>query len=196
VQIGLGAGSGAGSVALSNLPAGCTAPPAGSYTGLTSGGTATVNFTVNCVTPPAFYQYNAVWGAITGGTVTLTLSFDPSTLNSPTVNGASPDDFNTFQATLTYSPTRLTFGSCANGAGSTFTNITANGATAGSLSLLNFKTGAGSITAQVVGVCTFNVLAGATTSVTTNTSLEVVSSFNGDNLIPNTQKHEGTLAIP
>ncbi|HUL48839.1 MAG TPA: hypothetical protein VLT79_02370 [Gemmatimonadales bacterium] len=195
VQIGLGTGAGNGSVALSNLPAGCTTA-AGSYTGLTAGGTATVNFTVNCVPPPAFYQYNAVWGTITGGTVTLTLSFDPSTLNDPAVNGTGADDFNTFQATVTYPTGRLTFSSCANGAGSPFSNINANSTTAGSFSMLNFKNGAGSTTAQVVAVCTFTVGAGTTQTATTNTSLEVISSGGGNNLIPNTQKHEGTLSIP
>jgi hypothetical protein len=195
VQIGTGTGAGNGSVALSNLPAGCTTA-AGAYTGLTLGGTQTVNFTVNCVPPPAFYQYNAVWGTVTGGSVTLTLSFDPSTLNDPVVNGASADDFNSFQASIAYSPTRLTFGSCANGGGSTFTNVTASSPTAGTLNVLNFKTGAGSLTAQVIAVCTFTVGAGSATTVTTNTTLQAISSFNGDNLIPNTQKHEGTLTIP
>jgi len=195
VQIGTGTGAGNGSVALSNLPAGCTTA-AGTYTGLTLGGTQTVNFTVNCVPPPAFYQYNAVWGTIAGGSVTLTLSFDPSTLNDPAINGTGADDFNTLQASFTYSPTRLTFSSCANGAGSTFAGITASSPTAGTVNFLNFKTGAGSTTAQVVAVCTFTVGAGSATTTTTNTTLQVISSFNGDNLIPNTQKHEGTLTIP
>ncbi|HUL04282.1 MAG TPA: hypothetical protein VLV16_13765, partial [Gemmatimonadales bacterium] len=163
---------------------------------LTLGGTQTVNFTVNCVPPPAFYQYNAVWGTIAGGSVTLTLSFDPSTLNDPAINGTGADDFNTLQASFTYSPTRLTFSSCANGAGSTFAGITASSPTAGTVNFLNFKTGAGSTTAQVVAVCTFTVGAGSATTTTTNTTLQVISSFNGDNLIPNTQKHEGTLTIP
>lgn len=196
VQIGSGTGAGNGTVTLSGLPAGCTAPAPASYTGLTSGGSATVNFTVSCVVPPSFYQYSTTWGAISGGTVTLTIRFDPSTLNSPTVNGASPDDFNTIQLLLGYSPTRLQFVGCANSAGSTFTNVTANLLSAGSISLLNFKTGAGSITAQDLGTCTFNVLAGTAATVSTSSTLQVISSFNGDDLIPNTQKTEGSLSIP
>ena len=195
VQIGSGTGAGNGSVALSNLPAGCTSA-AGSYTGLVLGGSATVNFTVNCAAPAALYQYRATWGVISGGQVTLSLSFDPSTLNDPLVNGTALDDFNSFQATIAYSATRLQFVSCANAAGSAFQNINANGATAGSINLLNFLNGPGSTTQQTVGVCTFNVIAGAATSVTTATSLVAISSFNGDNLIPNTQKNEGTLTIP
>ena len=195
VQIGSGTGAGNGSVALTNLPAGCTSA-AGSYTGLVLGGSATVNFTVSCAAPAALYQYRATWGAISGGQVTLSLSFDPSTLNDPLVNGTALDDFNSFQATIAYSATRLQFVSCANAAGSAFQNINANGATAGSINLLNFLNGPGSTTQQTVGVCTFNVLAGAATSVTTATSLVAISSFNGDNLIPNTQKTEGTLTIP
>ena len=194
VQIGSGTGAGNGSVALSNLPAGCTSA-AGSYTGLVLGGTATVDFTVSCAAPAALYQYRAVWGT-PGTQVTLTLSFDPSTLNSPTVNGAGLDDFNSFQAVVSYSATRLGFVSCANAAGSTFQNINANGATAGQINLLNFVNGPGATTQQAVAVCTFNVLAGAATTVTTATSLTAISSFNGDNLIPNTQKNEGTLTLP
>ncbi len=194
VQIGTGTGAGNGSVALSNLPSGCTSA-AGSYTGLVLGGTATVNFTVNCAAPAALYQYRAVWGT-PGTQVTLTLSFDPSTLNSPTVNGAGLDDFNSFQAVVSYSATRLGFVSCANAAGSSFQNINANGGTPGQINLLNFLNGPGATTQQAVAVCTFNVLAGAATTVTTSTSLTAISSFNGDNLIPNTQKNEGTLTLP
>lgn len=195
VQIGSGTGAGAGSVALSNLPAGCISAP-GSYSGLVLGGSATVNFSVDCQAPPTSYEYLASWGAISAGQVSVTLSFDPSTRNDPLINGGAPDDFNTFQAVLSYSAARLTFSSCANGAGSSFSNITANGGTPGQISLLNFKTGAGSITQQVVAVCTFNVVAGAAASVTTSTNLQVISSFNGDNLIPNTHKTEGTISIP
>jgi|GEM_PF-6605899 hypothetical protein len=39
---------GSGSVALSNLPANCTAPSPAAYSGLTGGGTVTVNVTVTC----------------------------------------------------------------------------------------------------------------------------------------------------
>jgi hypothetical protein len=194
VQIGTGTGAGNGSVALSNLPAGCTTAT-GSYTGLTLGGTQTVNFTVNCVPPPAFYQYNAVWGAISGGSVTLTLNFDPSTLNDPAINGTGADDYVNFQAQLTYS-TRLTFVSCGNGAGSPFTNATANSPSAGTLNFLNFKTGAGVTTAQVVGVCTFTVTGTGGGSTTTNTTIQVIDTFDGHSLVANTQKHEGTLTLP
>jgi hypothetical protein len=195
VQIGSGAGAGNGAVALSNVPAGCTSAP-GSYTGLTLGGTATVNFSIDCQTPPAFYQYSASWGAISGGQVSLSLRFDPSTLNDPAVNGGAADDFVSFQAGIGYSATRLQFVGCANQPGSDFQNINANGATPGTISLLNFKNGAGSLTQQVVAVCTFNVLAGAPASVTTATSLTEIASFSGANLIPRTQKTEGTLSIP
>jgi len=194
VQIGTGTGAGNGAVALSNLPAGCTTA-AGSYTGLTLGGTQTVNFTVNCVPPPAFYQYNAVWGTITGGSVTLTLSFDPSTLNDPAINGTGADDFVNFQAVITYS-TRLTFQSCANGAGSAFTNATGNSPIAGQLQFLNFKSGAGVTTAQVVGICTFTVTGTGGGTTTTNTSISTIDTFSGGSLVANTQKHEGTLTLP
>jgi len=195
VQIGSGAGAGAGAVGLSNLPAGCISA-AGSYSGLVLGGTQTVNFSVDCTPPPSTYEYTAAWGAISGGSVSVTLSFDPSTRNDPLINGGSPDDFNTFQAALNFPTARLTFGSCANGAGSSFTNITANSPSAGVINILNFKTGAGSLTSQVVAVCTFTVGAGAASSATTATTLQVISSFNGNDLIPNTHKNEGSISIP
>jgi len=196
VLVGSGAGAGAGSVALSNLPAGCISA-AGNYTGLTLGGTATVNFSVDCTPPAAFYQYRAQWGAISGGQVTLSLSFDPSTFNDPAVNGGAADDFNGFQANVGFSPTRLQFVSCANAVGSDFQNVNASSPSAGTISFLNFKNGAGSLTQQTVAVCTFTVLAGAPASVTTASSIVEITSFSGANLnLANVQKTEGTLTIP
>src|SRR5262249_21944028 len=149
--VGSGAGAGAGSVSLTNLPAGCNATPAAAtYTGLTSGGSvgATPGFTVDCATPPAFYQYVSTWGTPSAGSVNLTITFDPTTLNSPNVNGANPDDVAQFQADVTYNATRLTFVQCANATtgANGFTNANAFSATAGTFTVLNFKNTNGTTT--------------------------------------------------
>ncbi len=108
-------GTGAGSVSISNLPANCTAPAAGAYAGLTSGGTQTVNFTVTC-TPAAFkYQFT---GTQNGAVVTCTISANTCPTGRyieyqlainmggapglPDVNGANADELVGVQANLTF----------------------------------------------------------------------------------------------
>jgi hypothetical protein len=77
---------GGGAVAVSNLPTGCTTPSAGSYSGLTGGGTATVNIAVTCTSSGgqavlfAISKDNTVFGftaaQLTGtGSVTPAVSF-------------------------------------------------------------------------------------------------------------------------
>jgi hypothetical protein len=188
-------------VAFGNLAAGCTAAPASApYSGLASGGGATVNVTVNCQDTPLAgkYAYRTVWGAIAGGQVTLTLSFDPTTLNDPLVNEAGPDDIKTFQAVVGYPTARLQWLSCANAAtgANGFTNINSNEISAGQVSLLNFKNGAGATTAVTLAVCTFAVKSGAASSASSQTTLTAINSSSGPDLIPNTDRVEGTLAIP
>ncbi|HKV75137.1 MAG TPA: hypothetical protein VJN95_11500, partial [Gemmatimonadales bacterium] len=201
VQIGLGAGAGNGSVALSNLPSGCTNPGAGAYTGLTSGGSATVNFTVSCIVPPAFYQLTESWGAISGGSVTLTITFDPTTRNDPTINGAAADDFSGLVANINYGSTRLTPTSCVKGANSPFDLVfTSNLAFAPqTIRIVGAASGNGAVTPVTAATCTFTVGAGAPASITTVTSGLQASSFNGGantNISANTQVNEGSLSIP
>lgn len=194
VQVGSGTGAGNGAVALSNLPSGCATAP-GTYTGLTLGGTQTVNFTVNCVTPPSTYEYTAAFGPITGGSVNLTLSFDPTTRNDPAINGTGADDFVNFQAQIIYS-TRLTLTACSNGAGSPFQSALGNQTLAGQMLVLNSKTGAGVTTAAVVAICNFTVTGTGGGSTTTNTTIQTIDTFTGASLVANTHKNEGTLTLP
>jgi hypothetical protein len=203
VQIGLGAGAGNGSVALSNLPAGCTNPGAGSYTGLTAGGSAIVNFTVDCIVPPAFYQLTESWGPITAGQVVLTISFDPTTRNDPAINGAGADDFSGFVGNINYGSARLTTaaGACVKGANAPFDLVfTVNLAFAPqTLRIVGAASGNGATTPVTVATCTFTVGAGTATTITTATSGLQVSSFNGGantNISANTQVTEGSLSIP
>lgn len=203
VQVGSGAGAGNGSVALSSLPAGCTAAPvSGTYTGLTLGGTVTgPSFNVDCQTPPSFYQYAATWGTPSGGTVSLTLTFDPTTRQDAGVNGASADDIAQFQATIAYPTSRLTFVDCVNAStgANGFTNINANETSPGQISLLNFKNGNGATAPVTLGVCHFTVNAGSASLVTTSTTFTVVApDGNGDtvsDLIPNTNKTEASATF-
>jgi len=201
VQIGSGAGAGNGAVALSNLPAGCTNPGAGSYTGLTAGGSATVNFTVDCIVPPAFYELTNSWGAIAGGTVQLTISFDPTTRNDPAINGAAADDFSGIQANFNYGSARLTPTSCVQGPSGLFSAVFVPNLNSApqTIRIVGAANGAGSTTPVVAAVCTFTVGAGAATSVTTVTSGLLASSFNGGantNISANVHVNEGTLSIP
>lgn len=189
---------GSGSVALSNLPANCTAPAPGSYSGLTDGGSVVVDFTVSCTAPPAMYQYTHSWGPITAGQTTLTVRFNPSTYNDPAINGASADDFAGIQGQIDYDGARLQYVSSANGAGSPFQNVTANGGTNGRIIWLNSTTSPSLIlTEQVVAVFTFNVRLGATGALTPVTSLTEIPTQAGQLLnLARVQINEATLNIP
>jgi hypothetical protein len=119
-------GTGAGSVSVSNLPANCTAPAAGSYTGLTSGGTQTVNFVVTCT--PAAFTYGFT-GAQQGGVQTCTINTNPASPSYcptgryvvyalsidmgaapglPDVNGANADQLVGVQANLGFNTSLVT----------------------------------------------------------------------------------------
>lgn len=190
--------SGGGSVALSNLPGNCTAPAPGSYSGLTDGGSVVVDFTVSCTPPPAMYQYTHSFSPVAGGQTTLTIRFDPSTYNDPLINGTSADDFAGIQGQIDYDGARLEYVSAANGAGSPFQNVTANGATNGRIIWLNSTTSATRIiTEQVVAIITFNVRAGAAGSLTPVTSLTEIPTRDGDLLdLARVQINEATLVFP
>ena len=176
---------GTGSVTLGNLPAGCTNPGAGSYSGLTNGGSVTVNFTVPCVAPPSLYQYTGT-AVDNGATVTISFAIDMSTRDDPAIPGA--DDISAIQGTFTYNSARLSAPSCGNVAGSGLTNGTFNTSTAGTIGFLNFTTTGIKTGVQGVLTCTFtDAGAGA---LTTATTLTVAASDNGTDLLPNIQYNE------
>jgi PKD domain len=58
VPVGTGASAGAGSITVTDLPAGCTAPPAQAYSGLAANSSVTVNVAVTCAV--------ATTGSLTG----------------------------------------------------------------------------------------------------------------------------------
>jgi hypothetical protein len=177
-------GTGAGSVALSNLPSGCTNPGPGSYTGLTSGGTQTVNFTIACTPPPAGYNFSQSFSAVTGGATTLTFSIDMSTFNDPAVNGANPDDISVIQGSFTYNASRLTLVSCSAVAGQGLNSSTFNTSTAGTVGFLSLTTGSTLLTGlQNVGQCTFNVVGSPVAGAHTATTLIIASSGNFDDYL-------------
>jgi hypothetical protein len=166
-------GTGAGSIALTGLPAQCTNPGAIPYTGLTSGGTLTVNVTVTCTVPPSFYQVTHTWSG-TGSTRTLTIRIDMTTRNDPAVNGASPDDIGAFQGTLIYDAAKLTpvSGNEAATSSPRLGNVVANYATSGQIVYGSFDAVAGGRLGNVgIIQLDFTVVGtpagGSTTSVTT-----------------------------
>lgn len=188
--------AGTGTISFASLPAGCTNPGPQPYTGLVDGGSISVGTTFTCVAPPAFHQYTSTWSAISGGQVTLTVRFNPTTRNDATINGAAADDFTSIQGIINYPTARLQFVASNNGAGSPFAGLTANTATPGVISWLNFATSA-QPAEQVVAVFTFNVLAGAPGSASTSSTISEIASFGGD-LFPLAfiQIIEGTLVLP
>ena len=194
---GVPVGTGAGAVALSNLPSGCTNPGTGSYSGLTNGGTATVNFSVACVAPPAGYNYNAAFGAPAGGVARLSVSLDMSTFNDPTVNGANPDDISVLQGTFTYNTARLTLvaGSCTKASATQgLDSPTFNVSTPGTIGYGIFTTGTTLLTGlQPVIQCDFNVIGSAIPGAKTATTLLVASSSNFNDLLAHVLINEGTL---
>lgn len=193
----LGTPSGTGSLALTGLPAGCTDPGTTPYSGLTNAGTITVDLTITCVPPPAAYNLNGAWSG-TGSTRAYTLTYDLTGLDDPAIPG--PDDVFVISGTTTYDNTKLAFTTSANVAGSLLQNQGSNQTSPGSIAWQNFDTDPAEATGNV-GVIIFNftVNAGATGTVTPNTTfgaLDDVQSENGVDLKPNTVINDATLTLP
>jgi PKD repeat protein len=203
-------GFGSGQVTLGSLPAGCgiTSPAGGvaAYSGLTAGGSTTVSFTVDCQPPPPpaqRYLFRSTWGPVSGGTVDLVIAVDPSGFNDPAIHGAGPDGFSGLQAvqTLTGSAAgRLT--AVTPVAVAPFATATVGGALPALSWITN--TTAGDRTSLVdVARFRFTVAAGAPGPVTTATTVQEISTGNGDafNLVfsgagQNIDVVETTLELP
>ncbi len=164
-------GSGAGTVAISTLPSGCTATAASqNYSGLTAGGTVTVPaFQINCTggTPSNKYNLTVSWSAIANNQATMTLAIDMTGRNDPNNNGTGPDQIGGFQSTVTYPTTRLSGPVCTAQSGfngvinvSQAAKVTAvltylAGATGSNVGLVSCKfdvAGSGPTTVQMTGV--------------------------------------------
>jgi hypothetical protein len=174
-------GAGTGSVALSNLPSGCSNPGAGNYSGLTSGGTQTVDFTVACTPPPAGYQYTGS-AVDNGATVTITFSINMSTFDDPAISG--PENIGVIDGQFTYNSTRLTpitgAPACVSVTGSALGVAAFNANTPGTIVFTSVNTtsaAAGQGTNGVIS-CTFNDAGGG--SFSTATTLFVASDFLGN----------------
>lgn len=106
---------GAGSIAISALPSGCTDPGTQSYAGVTAGSTVTKNVTVACASGGITYPLTGAWGPITstgptGRQVVLTLQIDMGVApGDPQVNGNNRDEFVGIQMALLYDGTKLAY---------------------------------------------------------------------------------------
>lgn len=167
--------SGAGAVALSSLPSGCTAPPAGSYSGLTNGGTATVNFTVACTPPPQGYQYIGT-AVDLGATVTISFSINMSTFDDPAIAG--PENIGVIDGAFTYPTSRLTIQSCGAVAGSAL-SPTSNTSTAGTVTFTSVNSTSAVAGQGNVGVITCTFTDNGAAGFTTGTTLFLASDFLG-----------------
>jgi hypothetical protein len=176
-------GTGAGSVALSNLPSGCTNPGDGSYTGLTAGGTQTVNFTVACTAPPAGYPLTLT-AVDNGATVTITGSINMNGFDDPAIPGA--DDIFAIQGSFTYNAARLSAPTCSAVVGSGLQNPLFSVGTPGTVGFGNFSTLPTPQTGtQGIFSCTFTDAGSG--ALTTTTVVDVAASVNETDLIPHIQ---------
>jgi len=194
-------GSGAGSVSVSGLPAQCTAPAPGSYTGLTSGGTQTVNFTVTCTPAPFSYPLSGTWGAITTGgptgrQVTLTLAIDMGAApGRPDINGANADELVGYQLTITHG-TLLNYASRTDQTGGTFDLIAVSGpAGSGITNLAQSSTQSLTLTgANSLIRLTYNIPAGVAGTV--NPTVALTEVLAGLVATPTDVKTSVTISIP
>ncbi|MFN0098751.1 MAG: hypothetical protein ACKVS7_08765 [Gemmatimonadaceae bacterium] len=198
-----GVAAGAGTLTVTGAPAECTPAPE-AYT-LSSGGSITENIVVTCSAPPTpGYQYNTSWVDLGGGQVAVDLRIDMRTFNRADIvdvtnNGSTGDPLTGAQLSFTYDATKLTF---VEGIGTTAPNITAaptvNGATPGTVSVLN---GATTLRTGNVGIVrvVFQRVAGATGLVGTTTTITAASSRTGTttlSIIANVINREGTFILP
>jgi hypothetical protein len=107
--------AGGGTLVLSTLPSGCTAPADLSYTGVTAGGTLTRNLTLNCVAGAHTYPVTGTWGTIantgpTGKQVTLTIAVDMgSAPGRSDVSGAAADPLAAVTLQVVYDSTKIAY---------------------------------------------------------------------------------------
>ncbi len=200
VQVGTGAGQGAGAVSIGSLPAGCSVQTASTgYTGLTIATPATAGgIVLNCVTPPSAYNYTTSW-SLAGSVATLTVKIDMASREDAAVNGAAADDIGAFQANIAYSTGggRLSGVACSSpGYDIGIVNVSTPGVITPGLVATTGKTGLVTLT-----TCTFNVGAGAPATVgTTTTGIVAGPDGTGDTvfqfLAGNIQVTDGTLNLP
>jgi hypothetical protein len=205
VEIGVGAGAGSGAVALGNLPALCTAPAPGSYTGLTAGGSQTVDFTIDCQSPPAAtrYQFTSQWGAPSGGFVNLLISFDPSGYNSPDINGAGPDGFAGVQAITSLTGSAVSRLTAVTGIATGVFSTPTIGGSLPTIAWLTNTTVADQFGLTGVTTLQFLIGSGPAGTVTTQTTVQEISTLNATPFVlvftgagQNIDVNEATLNLP
>ncbi|MDX2192837.1 MAG: hypothetical protein NW201_05755 [Gemmatimonadales bacterium] len=208
VPIGFGAGQGNGAITLGNLPVDCSAPASTPYTGLTAGGTLPIGITVTCTPPPpppARYVFAHQWGAPAGGTVDLTLTFDPSNcVFALNATCRVPLNYAGLQGT-----TSLTGSATGRISGRTslstpnFGTPTIGGTTLATNFVTNTVSPGGFTNLQTVGILRYTFGAGASGTVTTSTTIAEIVDFDGNSfvLVPagpgqNLQINNATVTLP
>lgn len=188
VQIGTGTGAGSGVVTLSGIPSGCIAPPAGSYSGLTAGGTQSVPFTISCTDPvPVTNQFASAWGTPSGGFVNLNISYTPAT-------GIGFAGVQAITALTGPAAGRLT--AVSGIATGVFATPTIGG-TLPTVTWLTTTTSANQTGLTPVATLQFLIGSGAGGSVTTATTVQEISNLAGDAIsLTGLTVVEATLNLP
>lgn len=106
---------GGGTLALSTLPAGCSAPTDLAYSGVTAGGSLTRNLVLTCAAAAHTYPVTGTWGSIssggpTGRQVTLTIAVDMgSAPGRSDVAGAAADPLAAVTMQIVYDSTKIAY---------------------------------------------------------------------------------------
>lgn len=190
--------TGDGQITLANVPANCTNAGPYAYSGLTEGGSVVRNVTLTCTPPPAFYQYTQTW-TTEGAQKVLTITFDPSTYNDPAINGANADDFNSIDVETFFDQTKLTVSSVSDPSSAPVMGVTFNSSIAGKVIWNSQYTASanGLVAPTQVLRIVFDVVSGATGSVTTSTLVKEAVSFDGSIFdLSKVQVTEATVTLP
>lgn len=186
--------TGSGAIALSNLPAQCTNPGPLSYTGLTENGTAVLDVVVTCVPPPQGYNYRYIVTR-TASQVTLEIRIDMSTYDDPAVL----DNYGSFTAGFTFNPAMLSFNAAASTNTAQAGVTTDFGVPAGSPNtvLIGSTATTGQLGDVLIGRVVFDIVAGATGSFTTVTTVDEITNDAGTLLqVARVLRTEATITLP
>ncbi len=202
VPIGTGTGAGAGTVALVEVPTGCTLPSSLPYTGLASGGSVTVDVSVTCQAVTTGTVTGVVTRASNGSAIvgaTLTLTPTGGTALAAVTTGA------TGAYTIGNVPTgggSITIGAlpagCTNPGPQAYTGVAGGGFITVNIAVTCQTTTTGTVSGVVTRASDGSAIPGATVTLTPTggTALAAVTtSSTGAYTIGNVPAGDGSIAV-